>query len=158
MAKIAILSSTSPLRKTSSRFGVTKQRLNTDICIQLAEKFDGVIVGSAAPDEVFDHISRNLPRSNRLKFRFYGRSFFVKHRGRDDEDDGRNAGWESILAENRVEFEPLLTRVKSDRSTEQVKFNWRRMQDFVTDPNVVFVSGSEGQLLYSRATKFQRGK
>lgn len=153
MPKIAILTSTSPLRKTSAQFGVTKQRLNIDICVQLADKFDVVIVGSAAADDVFDHISRNLPRSVRLRFRFYSRSFFAAQPTRDEGDDGRTAGWEAILAENRITFEPLVTRTKPDRTTEQVKFDWRKMEEFVTDKNVSFVSGSEGQLLYARAKK-----
>lgn len=156
MPNAAILTSTSPLRKTSSQFGVTKQRLNIDICVQLADKFDVVIVGSVAADDVFDHISRNLPRSVRLKFRFYSRSFFASQKTRDDSDDGRNSGWETILAENRIEFEPLLTRMKPDRSTEQVKFDWRKMDEFVTDKAVTFVSGSEGQLLYTRPKKLAK--
>lgn len=153
MPRIAILTSTSPLRKTSARSGVTKQRLNLDVCVQLADKFDVVIVGSGAPDEVFDHISRNLPRSVRLKFRFYARSHFAAHRPSDENDDVRNSGWESILAENRIEFDPIITR---GRSGEQIKFDWRKMPDFVTDKNVSFVSGAEGQLLYAGPTK-QRG-
>jgi hypothetical protein len=157
MPSIAILTSTSPLRKTSAQGGVTKQRLNIDICVQLADKFDVVIVGSAAPDDVFDHISRNLPRSVRIKFRFYARSFFSTQPKRDATDDGRHAGWEAILAENRVAFEPLLTRVRPDRRSEQVKFNWQQMEDFVTDKNVTFVSGSEGQLLYSFPKKHSKG-
>lgn len=150
MPRIAILTSTSPLRKTSARAGVTKQRLNLDVCVQLADKFDVVIVGSAAPDEVFDHISRNLPRSVRMKFRFYARSHFATHRPRDENDDARNSGWESILAENRIEFDPIVTHT---RSGEQTKFDWRKMPDFVTDKNVSFVSGAEGQLLYAGPTK-----
>jgi len=156
MPSIAILTSTAPLRKTSAQGGVTKQRLNIDICVQLADKFDVVIVGSAAPDDVFDHISRNLPRSVRIKFRFYARSFFSAQPKRDADDDGRHAGWEAILAENHIAFEPLLTRVRPDRRTEQIKFDWRQMEDFVTDKNVTFVSGSEGQLLYSFPKKRAR--
>jgi len=156
MAKIAILRSTSALRKTSSRSGVTKQRMNIDACVQLADDFDIVVVGSAAPDEVFDHISRNLPRSVRMKFRFYPRSFFTKQRIRDDSDDGRSAGWETILAENHVEFEPIIERARKDRTREQVKFDWQQMEDFVTDENVQFVDGAEGQLLYSKPAKFRK--
>ena len=154
MAKIAILRSTSPLRKTSSRAGVTKQRLNLDVCLQLAEIFDVVILGSAAADEVYQHIAENLPRAARMKFRLYSRSFFTGHRAGEEGDDGRNAGWAAILAENRVAFEPIITMPKADRTAVQVKFDWRLMEDFITDPNVQFVSGSEGQLLFSRPTKF----
>jgi hypothetical protein len=148
MASVAILTSTSPLRKTSSQGGVTKQRLNLDAAIQLADKFDVVIVASTAADEVFDHISRNLPRSARMKYRFYGRSFFAKRRS-DAADDGRSGGWETILAENRVDFEPIITVRGGPRSGEKRKFDWRAMEDFITDPEVTFVTGGEGQLFYT---------
>lgn len=155
MPRIAILRSTTPLRKTSAVGGVTKQRMNLDACVQLADKFDGVIVGSVAPDEVFEHISRHLPRNIRMKFRFYGRTFFMQHRGRGEGDDGRNAGWETILAENRIDFEPIITRVGKNRQREQAKFTWQNMEEFVTDRNAVFVDGAEGQLLFSPPTKFR---
>jgi hypothetical protein len=155
MAKTAILRSTTPLRKTSSRAGVTKQRFNPDACVQLAELFDIVVVGSTAADEVFNFMAQNLPRGARVKFRFYPRSFFSAQQGREANDDGRNAGWETILAENRIEFEPILKKVHGDRSIEEVKFDWRIMEDFVNDPNVLFVSGGEGQLFYSKASKFK---
>jgi hypothetical protein len=152
MPKIAILRSTSPLRKTSTRAGVTKQRFNLDLCINLAETFDTVIVGSAAADEVFEYMAQSLPRTARLKYRFYARSFFTKHCTPEEGDDGRNAGWQAILTENGIAFEPLLNRVKPDRSREESHFTWQRMEDFVTAPGVVFVSGSEGQLLYGKPT------
>jgi hypothetical protein len=155
MAKIAILRSTSPLRKTSTRGGVTKQRLNVELCLQLAEIFDAVIVGSAAADEVFKYIAETLPRAARMRFRLYGRTFFLEHRGQEEGDDGRNAGWEAILTENRVAFEPLMTEQQLDRTAAQVKFDWRRMEQFVTDPQALFVSGCVGQLLYVKATRFK---
>jgi len=156
MAKIAILRSTSPLRKTSAHAGVTKQRLNLDACLQLAQMFDTVIVGSAASDEVFHYIAENLPRAARMKFRLYARSFFLQHRGQEESDDGRNAGWEAILAENRIAFEPIAKVGNPEPgAASQMKFDWRVMEDFVTDPHVSFVSGSEGQLLLSRPTKFK---
>ena len=153
MPNVAVLRSTSPLRKTSSRSGVTKQRFNLDAAVQLAERFDIVIVASTAGDAVFDHMSRNLPRSLRMKFRFYGRGFFASRRSSDGSDDGRNAGWETILAENRVEFEPIISAAKGDEN-EKLKFDWRLMEDFVTDKNVTFVFGGEGQLLFSRPKMF----
>ena len=152
MASVAILTSTSPLRKTSSQGGVTKQRLNIDAAIQLADKFDMVIVASTAADEVFDHIARNLPRSARIRYRFYGRSFFAKRRS-DANDDGRSSGWETILAENRVDFEPIITVA---RGGEKRKFDWRAMEDFVVDPDVTFVTGGEGQLFYAKARKVRK--
>lgn len=153
MPSVAILRSTSPLRKTSSRGGVTKQRFNLDAAVQLADKFDIVIVASTAADAVFDHMSRNLPRSVRMKYRFYDRSFFANRRSSDRGDDGRNSGWETILAENRVEFEPIISAPKGNED-EKRKFDWRQMEDFVTDKNATFVFGGEGQLLFSKATMF----
>ena len=153
MPNVAILRSTSPLRKTSSRSGVTKQRFNLDAAVQLADRFDIVIVASTAGDAVFDHMSRNLPRSLRMKYRFYGRSFFASRRSSDGSDDGRNAGWETILAENRVEFEPIINAPKGGEN-EKRKFDWRQMEDFVIDKNATFVFGGEGQLLFSKAKMF----
>ena len=158
MGKIAILRSTTPLRKTSSRGGVIKQRFNPDACVQLATTFELVIVGSTAADEVFRYMADNLPRGARVKFRFYPRSFFTGQPTRDGDDDGRSTGWESILSENRIEFEPILTRTKADHTMEEIKFDWRTMEDYVTDPNATFVSGGEGQLFYSRASKFNKDR
>ena len=108
MEKIAILTSTQPLRKTAARMGVTKQRLNMDACLELAERFDVVIIGSLSADEVFKYIESHLHPEIRSKFRLYPRTFF--HSFRTDEvlsmtDDPRDAGWQQILSENGIRFE-----------------------------------------------------
>jgi len=151
MEKIAILVSTAPLRKTTTRQGVTKQRLNMQACVELGEQFDTVIVGSLTADEVFAHVERNLPPLLRPRFRLYPRSFF--HRFRTDEvlrttDDPRDAAWQQILSENGVPFEVLRSRLGRDNRYQQQKFAWDKLGVFVTDPRVTLVTGSEGQLLY----------
>jgi len=151
MEKIAILVSTAPLRKTTTRQGVTKQRLNMQACVELGEHFDTVIVGSLTADEVFSHIERNLPAEIRPTFRLYPRSFF--HRFRTDEvmrttDDPRDAAWQQILSENGIAFEVLRSRLGRDNRYEKQKFAWDHLGAFVTDPRVTLVTGGEGQLLY----------
>ena len=151
MERIAILVSTAPLRKTTTRLGVTKQRLNLEGCIELGRKFDLVIVGSLTADEVFQYIEHHLPREIRPKFRLYPRSYF--HRFDTDAvrratADPRNAAWQQILSENGVAFDVLLSRVGDDRRRHEQKFRWEAMSAFVTDPRVTLVTGAEGQLLY----------
>jgi hypothetical protein len=153
MEKIAILVSTSPLRKTTTRHGVTKQRLNMQACVELGEQFDTVIVGSLTADEVFTYIERHLPPNLRPNFRLYPRSFF--HRFHTDEvmrttDDARDPAWQQILSENGIEFEVLRSRLGSDNRYVQKKFAWDRLSEFITDPRVTLVTGSEGQLLYDK--------
>jgi hypothetical protein len=152
MEDIAILTSTSPVRKTTTRHGTTKQRLNMQACLDLAERFDVVIMGSLSHDEVYEYIGRHLPRNLRPKFRLYSRSFFHSFRTPEimrTTDDPRNPGWERILSENGIQFEVL--RAKLDRATNrysQKKFDWRELTHFITDPRVTLVTGSEGQLFF----------
>jgi hypothetical protein len=153
MEKIAILTSTQPLRKTAARLGVTKQRLNMDACLELAERFDVVIIGSLSADEVFKYIESHLHPEIRSKFRLYPRTFF--HSFRTDEvlsmtDDPRDAGWQQILSENGIKFEVLRSRIGVDQRHRQEKFSWARLSDFITDPRVELVSGGEGQLLFDQ--------
>ncbi len=153
MERIAILTSTAPLRKTSSRMGVTKQRINLQAAVDLANRFDVIIVGSLTADEVYDHFAQSLPRNIRMKFRLYPRSFF--HGFRTSEimrttDDPRHPGWQQVLSENGIQFEVLRSRVGSDQRHTQQKFSWEALGQFVTDPRVMLVTGGEGQLFYEK--------
>jgi hypothetical protein len=153
MPGIAILTSTSPLRKTSTRHGVTKQRLNFQLCGELVTKFDVIIVGSTAPDEVFAHVARNLPKEMRSRFRFYNRSFFrsflTKSTSRaSSKVDPRDAGWEEILAESKISFEPIRSLPAAGSGSLSNRFDWRNMGDFITDTRVTLISGGEGQLFF----------
>ena len=161
MEKIALLVSTAPLRKTTTRHGVTKQRLNIEACLEMAKRFDVVIIGSLSADEVFKYVEDHLPTEVRPRFRLYSRSFF--HGFRTDEvmrttDDPRNAGWQQILSENGVEFEVLRSRIGHDQRHQQERFAWDGLTDFITDERVTLVTGSEGQLLYDepRAASHKR--
>jgi hypothetical protein len=152
MEKIALLTSTSPLRKTTTRHGRTKQRLNMDACMELAEKFDAVIIGSLSHDEVFEYIARHLPREARPKFRMYPRSYFhsvsARPAGMSGSDDPRDQGWQEILSENGIKFEVLRSILGDDHRYTKEKFDWRRLTRFITDGRVVLVTGSEGQLWF----------
>jgi len=155
MEQIAILNTTSPLRKTTTRAGATKQRMNLQACIELAERFDVIIIGSLAHDDVFEYLARHLPRDVRPKFRLYGRSFFHSFHTPEvlsTTDDPRNTGWQRILSENSVQFEVLRSRLGSDNRYRQEKFDWHDLESFVTDPRVTLVTGSEGQMFFEKPT------
>jgi hypothetical protein len=153
MEQIAILNTTSPLRKTTTRAGATKQRMNLQACIELAERFDVIIIGSLAHDDVFEYLARHLPRDVRPKFRLYGRSFFHSFHTPEvlsTTDDPRNTGWQRILSENSVQLEVLRSRLGSDNRYRQEKFDWHDLESFVTDPRVTLVTGSEGQMFFEK--------
>jgi hypothetical protein len=150
MERIAILTSTSPLRKTTTQRGVTKQRFNLEACIELAEKFDIIIIGSLAADEVFQFMEEHMPRDVGAKFHFYSRTFFHRFQGEDilhAVDDIRDPGWQQILSENGVEFEMFLRRRGVDPRTRKEKFSWEKMDQFVTDARVMLVTGGEGTIV-----------
>lgn len=153
MEQIGILTSTSPLRKTTTRSGVTKQRMNLQACMEMAERFDVIIIGSLAHDEVYEFLARHLPRDVRPKFRLYGRSFFHSFQTPEvlsKTDDPRNIGWQRLLSENGVQFEVLRSRLGPDNRYRQEKFDWHDLETFVTDPRVTLITGSEGQLFFEQ--------
>jgi hypothetical protein len=154
MEHIALLTSTSPLRKTAARQGITKQRFNLEACFELAERFDVIIVASIAADEVFQYMEGHLPRDLRAKFRFYSRSFFHQFQSQDvlhASDDMRDPGWQQILSENGIKYEMLLhPRGGKGVVAGQEKFSWERLGEFITDGRVTLVSGGEGTFLYDK--------
>ncbi len=159
MEKIAILTSTAPLRKTATRGGVTKQRIDFGACEELAKRFDVIIVGSLTHDDVFEYIARHLPREARPKFRLYPRSFFHGFRTAEilgKTDDPRTPGWERILSENGIDFEVLRSRIGADNRYDQQKFDWHKLGHFITDDRVMLVTGGEGQLFYDRPAAIEK--
>ena len=156
MEQIAILTSTSPLRKTTTRRGVTKQRFNLDACLELADRFDVIIIGSLAADEVYQYVENHLPREIRSKFRLYPRSFFHQFRTENPveaADDLRDPAWQQILSENGIRFDPMRTRVGKDGRKRQKKFSWVELHIFIRDERVSLVTGGEGTLLYEKLAR-----
>jgi hypothetical protein len=151
MPKIAIMTSTSPLRKTTTRHGVTKQRLNADAIRELGDRYDVIIIGSLSADEVFQFVQDHIPLDIRPKFRLYPRSYFHKFRTEDaykTTDDPQNVAWPQILSENGLKFEVLRSKIGIDQRHKQEKFDWRVIGMFITDERVTLVTGSEGQLFH----------
>jgi hypothetical protein len=156
MEQIAILTSTAPLRKTTTRHGATKQRLNIEACLELADRFGVILVGSLAADEVYQYVENHLPREVRSKFRLYPRSFFHQFRSADPltaADDLRDPAWQQILSENGIRFDPMRIRVGDDGHRRQKKFNWQEFHVFVRDDRVTLVTGGEGTLLYEKLAR-----
>ena len=151
--RIAILTSTAPLRKTGTFQGVARQRFNMEAALELAMRYDLVIVGSLSSDDVFQYIAEHLPPHVKPKFKFYNRTFF--HQYKTDEvlektDDPRNAGWEQILKEHGVRYEVLRSLIGEDFRHRQLRFAWDNMTEFIMDRRVVLVGGTEGKLTYER--------
>ena len=138
MEKIAVLTSTAPLRKTTTRRGTTKQRLNMDAVTELSERFDVVIIGSLAADKVYEYIERHLPREARPR----------SEESLSSTDDPLNAAWTQILSENAIRFEVLRRKDSHNPHNRHEKFDWRNIGGFITDNRVTLVSGGEGQLFY----------
>ena len=157
--QIGILVSTAPLRKTATLRGRTEQRFNMEAVLELAGRFDLILVGSLTADEVFQYIEDHLPPRIKPKFRLYPRSFF--HQFKTEEvmrttDDPRNAAWQRILAENVIRFEVLRSIIGEDHRHHQQRFAWDGLTDFILDDRVTLVSGGEGTLLYEKPRVLQR--
>jgi len=157
--QIGILVSTAPLRKTAAFRGRTEQRFNMETVLELAGRFDLVLVGSLTADEVFQYIEGHLPPRIKPKFRLYPRSFF--HQFKTDEvmrttDDPRNPAWQRILADNGIRFEVLRSVIGEDHRHHQQRFAWDGLTDFILDDRVTLVTGGEGNLLYEKPKALER--
>ena len=157
--QIGILVSTAPLRKTAAFRGRTEQRFNMETVLELAGRFDLVLVGSLTADEVFQYIEGHLPPRIKPKFRLYPRSFF--HEFKTDgvmrtTDDPRNPAWQKILAEHGIRFEVLRSVIGEDHRHHQQRFGWDGLTDFILDDRVTLVTGGEGTLLYEKPKALER--
>ena len=107
MRRIAILTSTRPIRQRLQEIGRTVETLDPRKCQMLAQQYDVIILGSRASDVFYQRIKSTLPRGIRDKFRFYSRSYFesFKRRGNlPSEFDDRTEGWKQILEANRAQI------------------------------------------------------
>ena len=157
--QIGVLVSTAPLRKTAMSGGHSEQRFNMEAVLQLAARFDLVLVGSLTADEVFQYIEEHLPPRIKPKFKLYPRSFF--HEFKTDEimrttDDPRNPAWERILTENGVRFEVLRSVIGEDHRHHQQKFAWDNLTEFILDDRVTLVTGGEGNLMFEKPKALAR--
>lgn len=140
MAKIAILSSSKPLRTQVVKRGKTKQVLNGKVVGDLAANYDLVIIGSTASDEFYQYLYNYLPIHNRSKFRMYGRSFFTTQpipEETDEVQDQRSQGWMQILKENHVNFDSIRKTMGEDLLPRMEHFTWQNMEGFIADDRVV---------------------
>lgn len=140
--KIALLTSTKPLRHRFMEAGREVEKLDPSRCMALAQDFDLIIVGSRASEDFFTRINQSLSLRVRRKFRFYSRRFFDRFAhthtltGRADD---RDEGWKEILRNNGIDFEDQIT-TSSDRPRARVRrFRWTRIQDFIQDDRVTVI-------------------
>lgn len=146
MPRIAILTTSKPLRLQIVKRGKVKQVLNGRMIGDLASNYDLVIIGSTASDEFYEYLNKSLPLNQRPKFRLYGRSFFTNQPQVDENNepaDQRSIGWMSILRENRINFETIRKTMGEDLLPRMEQFTWQTMAGFISDDRVEVISGEE---------------
>ena len=80
--KIAILTSTRPLRERSIDVGREIEMLSPKKCSELAAQYDLIILGSRASDDFYERIRASLPKKVLDKFHLYSRGFFERFKRR----------------------------------------------------------------------------
>lgn len=141
--KIAILTSTRPLREVTTEIGHTVETLSPQKCHELAEAYDLVIIGSRASDDFYERIKGVLTRKMLSKFRFYSRSFFERFRRRRGSPYGYNdidEGWLEILQTNNISFVRKTRMLDGNYQYDKQHFRWMRLADFVRDDRVTIIA------------------
>jgi hypothetical protein len=142
MKKIAILTSTRPLRAHTQEIGRTVETLSPAKCTALAEEYDLVILGSRASDGFYERIRTSLPRKVLERFRMYSRSFFDRFKRRGAlpaEYDDRDEGWKEILRANGVSFVTETRILTGQYQYEDRAFRWTQIADFINDERVTVI-------------------
>lgn len=143
MEKIAILTSTGPLRERVQEIGRTVEMLSPRKCNALADEYDLIILGSRASDDFYERIRMALPRKVLDRFRMYSRSFFDRFKRRGSvpsKYDDRDEGWKEILQANGIAFVTEARLLGEDYKTDERHFTWGRLADFIRDDRVTVIS------------------
>jgi hypothetical protein len=140
--KIAVLTSTRPLRERTINVGREVETFSPKKCSDLAAQYDLIILGSRASDDFYDRIRASLPRKVLDKFRLYPRSFFDRFKRRGaipNEYDDRDEGWKEILSANGINYvTSARTATESFRDAGEV-FRWSRLDRFIRDDRVTVI-------------------
>ena len=134
--KIAILTSTKPLRGRFMEGGQQVERLDPSRLMMLADAFDLIIIGSRAHEDFYVRMKRALSRKAKRKFVFYSRAFFDRFTHTQDlagPVNDRDEGWKEILRENGIDFVGEIT-IRLDALHEGTKaFCWTEIEQFLQD-------------------------
>ncbi len=140
--KIAILTSTRPLRERSMEIGREVETLSPKKCAELAQEYDLVIIGSRAADDFYERIRGALPKKALDKFRLYSRGFFDRFKQRGalaGEVDDRDEGWKEILRANGVGYVTVARLVADDFRSADTPFRWTHIDRFIRDDRVTII-------------------
>jgi hypothetical protein len=140
--KIAVLTTTRPLRERSNEMGREVEALSPRKCTALAEEYDLIIIGSRASDDFYDRIRSSLPRKVLEKFRMYPRSFFDRFKrpgSVSGEHDDRDEGWKEVLRTNGINFLPSARMMGDNFRSGDQPFHWQRIADFIRDDRVTVI-------------------
>ena len=142
--RIALLDSTRPLRTTEMHHGRERQVIDPKACMELAIRFDLIIIGSRASDKVFEKLTETISANMRRKFRLFSRTYFDEYTGGDEvSDPPMNKAWLDILKNNHIIFELEAKVIGDDYSVTYEEFNWRKLKPFIADKRVVFIETRE---------------
>jgi hypothetical protein len=140
--KIAVLTSTRPLRDRVMEAGREVETLSVKKLAALAEEYDLVIIGSRASDELFDRIEGSLPRTLAEKLRLYSRGFFDRFKrsgALPSAYDDRDEGWKEILTANGINFVSVARLVGGNFRSQDTAFRWGRLDRFIRDDRVTVI-------------------
>ena len=146
--RIAILTSTRPLRKRFLESGREVERLDPSRLVKLADVFGTIIIGSRAHEDFYLRMRRALPRKLRRKFIFYARSFFdrfVNSQQLSGPVDDRDEGWKEILRLNKINFVAEINVQHSEGSPRgsarggTKTFRWTDIEQFIRDARITVI-------------------
>ena len=141
--KIAVLTTTSPLRVAEQHAGRERQVIDAKACMELAQRFSLIIIGSRSSDKVFDRIARSISAGARQKFRFYSRTFFdqfeIKGEPEPNQQSAMNKAWLEILKMNHIIFDLQAKIIGGDYSVKYEDFDWTQLRAFIADRRVTYI-------------------
>ncbi len=140
--KIAVLTTTRPLRDRVIAMGRETETLSPKKLAALAEEYDLVIIGSRASDEFFERIQGVLPKRLADRLRLYPRGYFDRFKRSGSlptEYDERDDGWKEILKSNGINFVGVARLMGGDFRNQDSPFRWTHIDRFIRDDRVTLI-------------------
>jgi len=145
--KIAILTSTKPLRRPVMRSGRQLEVIDPRTLMNLAAKFDLVIIASGASEKFYEQIRSSITLKAQPVFKMYSKEFFDRFAGSfvppEERAGGTSKAWQQILKDNHVQFELQRKVVSGNYDVSFDDFNVDSLAAFISDPRVEFIDSRE---------------
>jgi hypothetical protein len=115
--------------------------------MNLAARYELVIVASGASEKFYDRIRDTLTLKAQPIFRMYSREYFERFSApsvpTEDRVRAQHKAWQEILKENHVAFELQRKVMSEDYSPSFEEFNAEHLEEFISDPRVDFIHTRE---------------